>query len=121
MIEGIAYAQQSSQTLQGILGKIYTYIINPAIVTLFAVALVIFFYGVIIYLRDAGKEGDAVKKGKAHMIWGIVGFVIMIGVYGIINLLIRTFNITGVTVSDQKIEVQDRTVPQVKLPNFKSQ
>ena len=114
----IAYAQ-TNPSLQSILAKIYTNIINPAILTLFAVALVMFFYGVIIYLRDAG-EGEGRKKGKDHMVWSIVGFVIMIGVYGILNLLMRTFNITGVTISNEKVEIQEHTVPKVNLPKFKT-
>lgn len=119
MFEAIAYAVEKDQSFQGILGRMYTYIINPAIVTLFAVALLIFFYGVIIYIRDAADK-DGLKKGKDHMFWGIVGFVIMIGVYGIINLLLTTFNIKGIRVDNQKIEVNQPDIPPVKLPSFKS-
>ena len=117
---GVAYAQETKQSLQGILARFYEHILNPLILTLFAVALVVFFYGVIIYIRDAAKSPEALKKGRDHMIWGIVGFVIMIGVYGIINLLIGTFNIQGVTVNDKKIEVNQPEIPKLNLPNFKT-
>lgn len=120
MFQAVVYAQEANQSLQGALAKIYANIVNPAIVTLFGVALVVFFYGVIIYLRDAGKDPKDLEKGRQHMLWGIVGFVIMVGVYGIINLLIRTFNIQGVTVSNEKIEVNQPDPPKLILPDFKS-
>ena len=89
----IASAQAVPQ-YKVILGRINTYIINPAIVFLFSLALVFFIYGVVEYLAQADKA-DARAKGQQHMIWGLVGIAIMFGVFGILNLIVRTFGFTS--------------------------
>lgn len=51
---------------------------------LIAVALVTFFYGLVMYIFKQGT-GEA-KGGKDLMIWGLVALFVMISVYGIIRL-----------------------------------
>ncbi|MFM2357983.1 MAG: hypothetical protein RJA61_720 [Candidatus Parcubacteria bacterium] len=70
-------------------------IINPLILLMFAVALLVFFIG--IFQMIANSESDeAREKGKQTMIYGIFGFFIMIGVYGIIQLILSTFGLDSV-------------------------
>jgi hypothetical protein len=120
MFNAIAYAQEA-QSLESILSKVYKYVINPAIIALFAVALVIFFWGVIKYLAGAADK-EKRQQGQRHMLWGVIGFVIMIGVYGIISIVLRTFGVKNVTINNDKQEVTiPEKLPEVKIPNFKSQ
>jgi hypothetical protein len=72
-----------------ILQKIADQIINPAIFLLFALALLYFLYGVVIYIQNADSP-EKRKEGGRHMIYGILGFVIMFGVYGIMRILQNT-------------------------------
>ena len=98
--------------LDTLIYKINALIINPAIATLFIIAFVIFLYGLVEFLRKANnKDGRAV--GKQHMIWGILGFVIMLGVYGIINILLRTFNIEGPVVTPKQQKFDAPSVPDI--------
>ena len=72
-----------------LLQGIKTEIINPIIALLFALAVIYFLWGVIQYIRNSGdaqKRADGVK----HITWGIVGLVIMVSVFGILNLAINT-------------------------------
>jgi len=69
-----------------LISNIKVYILNPIIGFMFAVAVVMFIYGIVEYIWSADNE-DKVAVGKTHMIWGIVGIFVMIGVYGILNLL----------------------------------
>ncbi len=64
-------------------------IINPLIRLLFAVALVVFLWGIIEYIRGAGSS-DSREQGTRHIIWGLVGLFIMVSVYGIITLFKNT-------------------------------
>ena len=69
--------------------NITTFIINPIIILLFAVALMIFVWGVIQYIsKSDSDEGRA--KGKSHIMWGILGLSIMTAVRGIIIFLKNT-------------------------------
>ncbi len=64
-------------------------IINPIIFFMFACALVYFIYGLAQYLLSPGNE-EVHKKSKSVMMWGIIGLFIMVGVFGIMNLLLNT-------------------------------
>ena len=69
-----------------LISNIKVYILNPIIGFMFAVAVVMFIYGIVEYIWSADNE-DKVKDGQRHMAWGIIGIFVMIGVYGILNLL----------------------------------
>lgn len=114
----IAYAQVShDQTFDGILSRIMYYIVNPFIILLFTLATVIFIWGVIKYIKNAGDQTKR-AEGQQHMLWGIVGFVIMVGVYGIINILTQFFGINNVTVTHEKFEVKQQNIPTVIIKKF---
>ena len=83
-----------SSEVARILNNIDRYILNPLIGLVFAVALLIFFFGIFELIRDSqsGKEaGDAKKK----VLWGLVGMFIMFSAYGLIHLIINTFGISS--------------------------
>jgi hypothetical protein len=71
------------------LSKFVNNIVNPIIYFLFAVALMYFLYGVIIFIVNADDE-EARNTGKKHILWGIVGLFIMVSVYGIIGIVLGT-------------------------------
>jgi hypothetical protein len=75
-----------------ILQKIADQIINPAIILLFALALLYFLYGVLVYIQNA-ENPEKRKEGGRHMMYGVLGLVIMFGVYGILAILKNTFSI----------------------------
>ncbi len=75
--------------------KVVTEIINPIIILISAGAFVYFLFGLVKFLQTSAAGGDT-KDGKNHMIWGIVGLVIIFGAYGIINFVIGTFGITPI-------------------------
>lgn len=70
-------------------------IINPIIVFLFALAIVYFLYGVYEFISNQENEENK-TTGKNHMVWGIIGIVIMMGVFTILNIIMNTFDITGI-------------------------
>ncbi|HCU46894.1 TPA: hypothetical protein DIC47_00505 [Candidatus Nomurabacteria bacterium] len=70
-------------------------IINPIIVFLFALAVFYFLYGLFQFISNQENE-EAKTKGKNHIMWGIVGIVIMMGVFTILGVIMKTFNIEGI-------------------------
>ncbi|HBA45471.1 hypothetical protein A2W67_01975 [Candidatus Nomurabacteria bacterium RIFCSPLOWO2_02_40_28] len=70
-------------------------IVNPLINLLFALALVYFLYGLFEFIAN-GENDEKKTTGKTHMLWGIVGITIMMGVWVILGIVLRTFNITGI-------------------------
>ena len=88
----VAYASSSVDSFVKNVNKL---IINPIIVLLFGLAVVYFLYGIFQFVSNQENE-EAKTKGRSHMISGIIGIVIMMGVFTILNIIMRTFNITGV-------------------------
>lgn len=78
--------------ISAFLNKINQLILNPLILLVFAVAFLVFFWGIFQFISsqtvDAGRE-----EGKRKIFWGIFGMFIMISAYGLIRLILGTFGI----------------------------
>ncbi|MDQ5958113.1 MAG: hypothetical protein QG665_461 [Patescibacteria group bacterium] len=72
-----------------LLNAVTKVIVNPIIAFMFAVAVVVFFYGLVEFILNAGNGGD-LEPGKQHMVWGVVGLFIMVSVYGILHIICNT-------------------------------
>ena len=80
-----------------LLHKINEFILNPIIGLLFAVALIVFLWGMVqsIFLADSDV---AREEGRRHMLWGVFGMFIMFAVFAIMRIIVNTFGITGVQI-----------------------
>lgn len=105
----IAYASFDS-----FISNVNKVIINPIIVLLFSLAVVYFLYGVFEFISN-GENEEKRTTGKNHIIWGILGIVIMMGVFTILNMIMATFNIEGVSPKDGTVELNsyDPILPNV--------
>ncbi len=74
--------------------KVNDVILNPIIKLLFLVALVVFIWGVFLYMKGADNDKDR-TTGRRHMLWGLFGMFIMISVFGIMAVIMGTFGIDG--------------------------
>lgn len=75
-----------SSVLNTFIGKVETQIINPAIELLGLAAFVLFVWGVVQYIRNSANEEKRVQ-GQQHIIWGIVGMVVIFGAFAIVNIM----------------------------------
>ncbi len=64
-------------------------IVKPVIYLLFALAVVYFVWGVMVFIQNADVP-DKRKEGYQHMIWGVIGIFIMVSAIGIINIILAT-------------------------------
>jgi uncharacterized membrane protein YgcG len=58
-----------------------------------AVAFLVFFWGLYTYFIQGGADEEKRKQGRQLVIWGLVGFVIMVSLWSIVNLVSSTFNL----------------------------
>ncbi|MCE9541378.1 hypothetical protein K8R03_02340 [Candidatus Kaiserbacteria bacterium] len=65
-------------------------IIDPAILIVFSLGFLAFMYGLVEFMWNL-NSGEASNEGKKHMLWGIVGMLIMVSVFGIITIIDDTF------------------------------
>lgn len=81
-------------SIVGFLNKINKLILNPIIALLFAIALLIFFWGIFQFIQSEASDAKKRSEGKGKIVWGLVGMLIMFSAYGIIRLILNTFGIT---------------------------
>lgn len=56
--------------------------INSLVPILMTLALVVFFWGLVKYIRSAG-EPKAASEGKSIMIWGVIALFVMASIWGL--------------------------------------
>lgn len=84
------------QAAGDLIGRFVTYILNPLILLIFAAGFFLFMWGLVkfIWSLNTGKPNP---DGKSHMLWGIVGMVIMVSVEGIILMVDQTFSLQALS------------------------
>lgn len=77
-------------------GMLIIDLINRVLVpVLFAVAFIVFLWGVAkAYIISVGDE-EEVKKGHKLILWGLIGFAVMISVWGLVNIVVNTLGLFG--------------------------
>ena len=88
----IAFAQTGTDLAHGLVARVNAVILFPLITLLTAVALVYFLWGGFQYVYNAGSDQKR-AEGKQHMIWGIIGLLVMLSAYSILSIAANTFGI----------------------------
>lgn len=68
-------------------------ILDTVVPVLVALGVVYFIWGIVQYVIADGEE--AKKKGKDRMIYGIIGFAIIVGLWGLVNIVVNTFGLSA--------------------------
>lgn len=89
----------------GILSLILTFI-RTLTVLVFALAVVIFFWGVVKFILNAANS-DGHREGVNLMIWGIISLFVMASLWGLVGILQETFDLDNST--------NDISVPQLDV------
>ena len=70
-------------------------ILNSIIPVLIVLGVVYFVWGVVSYVM--ASEEEAKKKGRDRMIYGIIGLVVIVGMWGLVSIVTNTFGLSNVT------------------------
>lgn len=95
------FAAAQVDSLQELGSFIIDLINNVAVPLVFAIAFIVFIWGIFQYFIQGGHDEEAKDKGKSLMLWGLIGFFIMVSVWGLVNIL------TGTLVTDDTIELPE--------------
>ena len=68
-------------------GKVTSFINDILIPLVFAIALLMFIWGVFQFFILGGADEDKRKEGRQLMLYSIIGFVLMVSIFGIVNLI----------------------------------
>jgi hypothetical protein len=98
-LPSLVFAQTAATTpapsvskLGAFLQQFITLIDNVLVPLVFAIAFIVFLFGIFQYFILGGANEEKRETGRTFMLYGIVGFFIMISVWGMVNLLLGTFN-----------------------------
>jgi len=72
---------------------IITTIEGTLVPVLFAVAFLVFIWGAFKFFILGAAKGEVKEEGKNLMIYGIIGFAVMVSVWGLVNILTGSFNL----------------------------
>lgn len=87
----IPFSAHAQASLKSFTASIVTFVNTSVVPLLYAIAFLVFLIGMVRFFFIEGEEARA--KGKQLMIWGIIGFVVMFSVWGIVNLLLATIGV----------------------------
>jgi hypothetical protein len=69
-------------------------ILFPLITLLSAVAFIVFLWGGFQYIKNADNEQGR-QVGSAHMLYGVIGLLVMLSAYAILSIAAGTFGLQG--------------------------
>lgn len=85
----MTFAQFIGSGSTGVIGAINTVVV-PVI---FALAFLVFIWGVVNYLFISGGDETKRAEGRQFAMWGILGIVVLFSVWGLVSLLLSTLGI----------------------------
>lgn len=85
-------ALNNSNTLNELFAAVISFINSIAVPLIFALAFVFFLYGVFKYFFGSGSNAEKNRtEGKQFIMYGVIGFFVMISLWGLVNIAVRTF------------------------------
>ena len=88
-----SYGPMGGAGIEYIAIKIITLINNVSVPLLLTVTFIMFLYGVFqSYILSHG-DAEEVKQGHHLILWGVVGFAVMISLWGLVNIVANTFGL----------------------------
>jgi hypothetical protein len=72
-------------------GSFIINIINNILVpVIFAIAFIVFLWGAVQVFIFGAQSEETKEKGKNLMLWGLIGFFVMVSIWGLVNILTGT-------------------------------
>lgn len=78
---------QAVTNISGVGTFIINIINNILVPVLFAVAFIVFLWGAFYTFIWGQNDADVKEKGKNLMLWGLIGFFVMVSIWGLVNIL----------------------------------
>jgi uncharacterized membrane protein YidH (DUF202 family) len=88
------YAEINANSADPLIAKVLTLVVNPLVGFLFALAVLYFLWGVFKFIQHS-EDSTAREEGQQHMLWGVIGIVIMVSAYGLIHFIQNSLAVIG--------------------------
>lgn len=88
----IAYAQEGTELAHSFVAQLNAVILFPLIALLTTLAILVFLWGGFQYVYNANSDQGR-ATGRSHMLWGIIGLLVMLSAYAILTIAGNTFGL----------------------------
>jgi hypothetical protein len=85
LVPALALAQFGE--INSFFNDISSFINSVLIPLVFAIALLVFLWGMFKFFILGGHEEESRAEGRSLMMYAVVGFVLMVSIFGIVNLI----------------------------------
>ena len=95
MLLNVVYAASAAPGVTeatAFVAKFNEVILYPLIMLLIAVAILVFMYGNFQYIANS-ENSTAREDGRKHIMWGIIGLLIMLTAFAILSVAANTFGL----------------------------
>lgn len=96
-VPALAFAQPSGgndnftlEPVSGVVEEVLFFIDDTIVPAIFAIAFIIFIWGIFTYFIAGGANEEKRAEGKQLAFWGLIGFFVMFSVWGLVNILVGT-------------------------------
>ncbi len=93
LIPAFAFAADAPKNF-GELLQIFADILGLGISLLYAIGVLVFFYGIALFVWNTDNDAER-EKGKQWMLWGVIAFFVGMTLWGIVRILTGTFELGG--------------------------
>jgi len=101
--------QLQIMSLQSVINNLLSGVLQPLVMLLVGVAIVLFIYGLLGYLKAGLGDKEAATKAKNMMVWGVVIIFVMVSVWGFVQVMQRIFFGPSAPVGPPDIPLMDGT------------
>ena len=91
LLPTITFAKTLNEIGDQLIGLINTLLVP----LLFAVAFIVFIYGIAKTYIFSHGDSEAVGEGHKLILWGLIGFFVMVSVWGLVNILTGTISFSN--------------------------
>jgi len=81
----------TTKDLKALIGVIAGYL-NDILALLMGAAVVMFVWYIIQYFIKPNEGGESRTEAAKYLMWSLIGFFVILSMWGLVNILIQTFN-----------------------------
>ncbi|MDR3548865.1 MAG: pilin [Candidatus Pacebacteria bacterium] len=96
-VPALAFAETSSSVtnLTSLFQLALSFINSIAVPIIFAIAFVVFLIGIFRYFIQGAGNAEKTAEGRQFLLWSLIGFFVMVSVWGLVNLFLGTLNLNS--------------------------
>ena len=91
-LPAFVFAQATNPDFYELTKTIAAFIFKPITVLIVSLAVLYFLVGVLKYIQSVDNE-EKRKEGTMMMVYGIIGLFVMVSLWGLVNVLVRSFEL----------------------------